>query len=82
MLHINPERYWLYKDLNPDVNIQNNNGDTPLHILVRNSENADIVKSYIEGGANLNIKNKNDETALDIALKLNHQNIVKELKAV
>ncbi|MDY5050992.1 MAG: ankyrin repeat domain-containing protein [Candidatus Mucispirillum faecigallinarum] len=82
VLHINPERYWLYKDLNPDVNIQNNNGDTPLHILVRNSENADIVKSYIEGGANINIKNKKNETALDIALKLNHQNIVKELKAV
>lgn len=82
VLHINPERYWLYKDLNPDVNIQNNNGDTPLHILVRNSENADIVKSYIEGGALINIKNKNNETALDIALKLNHQNIIKELKAV
>lgn len=82
VLHINPERYWLYKELNPDLNIQNNNGDTPLHILVRKSNNADIIQSLIADGANINITNNDNETALDIAEKQNNQKIIDLLKNI
>lgn len=76
VLHINPERYWLYKELNPDLNIQNNHGDTPLHILIRKSNNIDIIKSLIEGGAKIDIKNNNNETVLDIAVKKHDKNVI------
>lgn len=76
VLHINPERYWLYKELNPDLNIQNNHGDTPLHILIRKSNNIDIIKSLIEGGAKIDIKNNNNETVLDIAVKKHNKNVI------
>lgn len=35
VLHINPERYLLYKDLHPDLNIRNNEGNTQLHNLIK-----------------------------------------------
>lgn len=76
VLHINPERYWLYKELNPDLNIQNNHGDTPLHILIRKSNNIDIIKSLIEDGAKIDIKNNNNETVLDIAVKKHDKNVI------
>lgn len=76
VLHINPERYWLYKELNPNLNIQNNHGDTPLHILMRKSDNTDIILSLIKGGAKINIKNKSNETAVDIAVKKRNDKII------
>lgn len=82
VLHINPERYWLYKELKPDLNIQNNNGDTPLHILMRKSDNTDIILSLIHGGAKTDIKNNNDETALDIAVKNNNEKIIELLNSL
>lgn len=76
VLHINPERYWLYKELNPNLNIQNNHGDTPLHILMRKSDNTDIILSLIKGGAKIDIKNKSNETAVDIAVKKRNDKII------
>ena len=76
MLHINPERYLLYKELKPDLNIQNKNGDTPLHHLVKKTKNPDMVKLFIKDGANIQIKNKANQTALDIAKLNNNQKII------
>ena len=80
VLHINPERYWLYKELNPDLNIQNNHGDTPLHILMRKSDNTDIILSLIKGGAKIDIQNNDNETALDIAVEKNNEKIINLMK--
>ena len=76
VLHINPERYLLYKELKPDLNIQNKNGDTPLHHLVKKTKNPDMVKLFIKDGANIQIKNKANQTALDIAKLNNNQKII------
>lgn len=82
VLHINPERYWLYKELNPDLNIQNHHGDTPLHILIRKSDNPDIIYSLIEDGADINIKNIDNETAVDLAVKKGNQKIINILNNI
>ena len=42
------------------INIKNNQGDTPLHIAVRNN-NENMIEMLIESGANVNIKNNNGE---------------------
>ena len=79
ILHINPERYLLYKELNPNLNIQNLQGDTPLHILVSNKDIVDknIIAAYLENGANKNIKNNNKKTIYDIAKENNNEEIAK-----
>lgn len=82
VLHINPERYWLYKELNPDLNIQNHHGDTPLHILIRKSDNPDIIYSLIEDGADIIIKNIDNETAVDLAVKKGNQKIINILNNI
>lgn len=80
VLHINPERYLLFKELNPDLNIQNKNGDTPLHNLVKNTTNPDMVKLFLKDGANIKIKNKANQTALDIAKLGNNEKIIAVLE--
>lgn len=79
ILHINPERYLLYKELDPNLNIQNLQGDTPLHILVSNKDiiDKDIIAAYLENGANKNIKNNNKKTIYDIAKENNNEEIAK-----
>jgi ankyrin repeat protein len=57
-----------------DLNHQNGNGNTPLHVAVLENK-SDIVKFLLEKGAETNIKNKKEETPLDIAKK----NKVKEI---
>lgn len=48
--------YQLYK--NSDTNIQNDNGDTPLHLALRNENiKLDIIKKLLDYKAKLNIKN-------------------------
>lgn len=80
VMHINPERYLLYKDLQPDLNIKNNNGDTPLHILVRKTNNIDLIKLLVKDGAKTNIKNKENKTPIDIAKAANKDAITKVLQ--
>ena len=52
-----------------DVNIKNNDGNTPLHYLVRLSNTNDhqlltVIQSMIEKGADVNCANKYGETPL------------------
>jgi serine/threonine-protein phosphatase 6 regulatory ankyrin repeat subunit A len=52
-----------------DINEQNNNGDTALHLLAASvlPQYLDIVKHLIAIGANMDIRNKKGLTSLDIA---------------
>lgn len=52
---------------NSDINIQDKNGNTPLHYASMHT--IDIVSILIKNGANVNIKNKLGETALHVACK-------------
>lgn len=52
--------------LTRNVNIPNNNGQTPLHLAYRNPA---LVKILLEKGANCSLKDRNGETVFDYALK-------------
>ena len=60
----------------PDLNIQNNDGDTALTIACKKNIH---VETLIENGADVNIQNNNGDTALIIACKLAHDIHVKML---
>lgn len=49
------------------INFRNRDGDTPLHIAVKN-ENNDLIKLFLQFGADVNIKNKEGNTPLHCAL--------------
>ncbi len=57
-------------------NIQDSEGNTPLHRAIDhfymegNNESLEIIKALLNHNANPNIRNKTDKTALDIALKI------------
>ena len=60
-----------------DVNLQNYDGDTPLHLAAR-YEMEYIVKVLLHYNADVNIKNKKDETTV-FAAKSNQYPHVKVL---
>ena len=60
-----------------DLNIQNGQGETILHMVL--SESEEITKYLIEKGADVNVKNRNGETVLHRAIQNNHYEIVKLL---
>jgi ankyrin repeat protein len=47
------------------VNVQDNYGYMPLHEAARN-EHLDIVKILLEKGADINARNKDDQTPLEL----------------
>ena len=49
-----------------EVNVQDNSGDTPLHIAARNGRTA-VVEVLLKNGASTSIVNKKNQTALDTA---------------
>lgn len=50
------------------LNCQNNNGNTALNLAI-NNEQYELAKKLINYGAQTNIKNNNEEQALDLVLK-------------
>ncbi len=65
----------------PNINFQEGqNNDTPLHIAVRRNE-LKVIELLIENGANIHIKNDRSRSPLDVARRLNKQEIVQVLKA-
>jgi len=56
-------------DKKPDIDAQNNNGDTALHIATRNG-NIHCIKLLLLAYANPHIKNNTGETAKKIAKKI------------
>ena len=63
----------------PELNIQNQYGDTPLHNAVR-AGNIDIVSELVIAGADINIKNNNGKLPIDIARDNNSLAIYEVLK--
>ncbi|WP_264723580.1 ankyrin repeat domain-containing protein [Wolbachia endosymbiont (group A) of Cheilosia soror] len=61
-----------------DVDL-NDNSNTPLHVAVSKGHE-DIVKLLIDKGADIEIANSQNQKPLDIAERLNRQNIVQILK--
>lgn len=61
-----------------DINVQNENGDTPLHRAVSDSQN-DVAKALLNAGANKEIKNAIGKTPLDIAIGVNNLDAIKML---
>lgn len=62
-----------------DVNQADSNGLTPLMSAVE-GKNLGMVRFFIKNGANINAKNKNGETVLQLAKASGNQVIINELK--
>lgn len=58
----------FYNDKTDILNIQDSNGDTPLHTAVR-AGNLSTAKVLLEGGAYIDIKNNSGLTPLAVAVK-------------
>ncbi|XP_077266236.1 uncharacterized protein LOC143899665 [Temnothorax americanus] len=62
-----------------NINFQDKSNDTPLHIAVRKKE-LKVIESLVNKGAKNDIKNNKDKSPLDIANRLNRQDIIQILE--
>eukprot|EP01084_Bolivina_argentea_P105496 188919_1 len=77
VINENIERIKLLIDLGADINAQNNEGDTVLHIVCREKEKENYSPYYthmldvllFEFNADMSIKNNDGQTPLDIAIE-------------
>ena len=60
------------------LNFQNNDGDSYLHLAVRNQLEK-IIKNLVEKGIKINIQNKKGNTALHLAYETGNNSIIKYL---
>ncbi len=65
---------WLIKS-GVNVNLQNDVGNTPLHLAIKNNTHK-VIKSLIDLKADVNIKNNEQETPLHIAIQNSPPSIV------
>lgn len=70
--------YLLEKKINP--NSQDIVGNTPLHIATRTG-NFSAIYMFISNGANVKIKNSNNEDAIDLASAYGYRDIVRLFKS-
>jgi len=61
-----------------NINVQNKNGETPLHIAVENGH-INIVKLLISSKADVNVRDKNGDTPLHVAVFTERIDIAKLL---
>jgi ankyrin repeat protein len=74
---MNKELIHLLFSYDVDLNIQDNEGKTPLHYaVVRGPRFMDLIEKIVEKGADFTIKDKKGKTPLDIASDAGHKNIV------
>lgn len=64
-----------------DVNFVSLKGGTPLNSAVHNGH-LDIVRYLIENGASCSYKDRNDKTALAVAIEQNHKEVQMYLQAL
>lgn len=55
------EEYIDYKNI---INLKNKEGQTPLLVAVLNNKSSGFIKSLLKHGADINLKNNNDETPI------------------
>ncbi|MDR0475521.1 MAG: ankyrin repeat domain-containing protein [Treponema sp.] len=68
------DRAVLYALINNEtVFYTDSQGNTMLHITVRNRGNTDIINKILELGAKVNARNKEGDTALHLAVRLNER---------
>merc|ERR1712233_227982 len=70
---------FLANELKLDVNLQDKNGDTPLHDATRFGHEA-VAKLLIDAKTDLSIRNKDGQTPLDVATEYGKVNIVGMLR--
>lgn len=63
------------------INVQNREGDTPLHIAIKNNS-LNKVRDLIEAGAKTNIRNKAGLDAVELAKRESEPDIVEYLESV
>jgi hypothetical protein len=68
---------WLSQGAN--ANYVDEDGYTPLH-WAANRGQAEVVSILLKHGANFKTKSKSDQTALDLAQRKNHHNVIHLLK--
>ena len=68
----NDEKYFnLLIDYGANPNIQDEDGNTLLHLAIKEDLSIDTVTLLLKAGLDLTLKNKKNETALDIASRKN-----------
>src|SRR5262249_44594816 len=64
-----------------DINTTDENGQTPLHLALRN-DNFAIVKFLLDNGADINILDKNGKSPFDIAVHYSSDEVIGLLEKV
>ena len=67
--------------LHDAVNRMDNKGNTALHLAARSEKNKEICKIILEAGGNARQVNKDDMSALDVATKQGHGDLINLLAA-
>lgn len=61
-----------------DINFQNSNKNSYLHLAVLN-QNLDLINELINKGIDMNLQNEDGNTALHLAYKIDNKNIIETL---
>jgi ankyrin repeat protein len=69
----------LLKHKDIDVNLQDKDGETPL-FTASDEDHLNIVRMLLDAGADINIKNNEDKTALDIAIERRQRHVAELIK--
>lgn len=73
------EIYSIFQRFHADLNEKDMYGDTVLHNAAMMNVNADIASKLVKGGANVNARNKEGVTPLEIAVQKNNVNLANYL---
>lgn len=66
---------------NVDIDAPNNKGETALHLAIQEKKSPKFVKMLIENKANINIKNNNGKTPMDLAQESGIREYIELLEA-
>lgn len=86
-LHIASQNYLTTKSLiqsgdTASINAKNNNGETPLHLAVKNKKNLNTVQFLIRSGANVNAVNNKGKTVRKVAKGRKNKKLLKKSGAL
>lgn len=70
----------LLSQAGADLDAQNSKGETPLHAATKSRCVASMV-ALLRHGARVNVRDLNDDTALDVAIGLGHPKLVRVLRS-